>query len=189
MSDVIWAAIIAVVGGAISGSIAGWVGFKVAQVQTALTKQTISSHERVELAKVKAENERLRDQHHEVERQHRQGTYHRFLAVIDAIDRIGTGMPVPTDDEFTATLQEFNYLHGGIHLFGDDRVRDALGPLIDLLEKAGEGNVQYASSVERFRRGYIPHRHAVISAQYAIIEAMRADVTIFPDPALGRRGA
>jgi hypothetical protein len=61
----------------------------------------------VEVAKVQAENDRLREQNHEVERQHRQGTYHRLLAVLDRFDMMATGFPVP-DEAYEQTLSEFS---------------------------------------------------------------------------------
>jgi hypothetical protein len=44
------------------------------------------------MQKMRAENERLRDQHHQTERQNRQGAYHhQLLAVLNRIDMMATG--------------------------------------------------------------------------------------------------
>jgi hypothetical protein len=187
MSDVIWAALIAVAGSGITGGIAYRAAVRQAAVAIATAKQnadtaiaTAKESARVELAKVEAENARLRAQHREAERQHRQGTYHRFLAVLDRFDMIATGFPAP-DESFEAALVEFNALYGGIHLFGAEPVREATGPLVELLGLVGAESGEGSFS-ERFTRGYLRHREAVIAATFHVTEAMRADVAIVLDP-------
>lgn len=185
MSDIIWAAIVAVAGSAISGSIAGFIAYKVAERQANVTESTVELNARIELEKVQAENERLRNQHREAERQNRQGTYHRFLSVLDRIDMMATGFP-GTDEQFEATVAEYNFLHGGIHLFGDERVREALGPVVEGIARAAGSASDAGSVVERFNRGYKPLRVPIIQAEFELIEAMRADISILPRPDQGR---
>src|SRR4051812_32650509 len=113
MSDVIWAAIIAVGGSGTTGMIA----YRATLAQTGATIATARSQAEVELAKVRAELDRLREQHREDERRNRQGTYHRLLAVLDRFDTMGTGFH-PSDEQFEQVLAEFNHLTGAVRLFG-----------------------------------------------------------------------
>jgi hypothetical protein len=124
MSDVIWAAAIAGAVG-IAGNAAQYLGAR--------------QQADVELAKVQAENERLRQQVRESERSNRQDTYNRLLAVLDRLDMFATGYHPEDQATYTSAVEELNNLIGGVHLFGAEEVRDALWPLAEELERLGEG--------------------------------------------------
>jgi hypothetical protein len=124
MSDVVWAA-----------AIAGGVGL----AGNAFTYLAARANRRLDLATLEAENERFHEERREPERQNRQGTYHRLLAVLDRYDMWATGYASGIDDDtFEATLAEHNYLIGAIHLFGAEEVQQAVGPLIELFAQVGE---------------------------------------------------
>ena len=180
MSDVIWA-----------GAIAGGVGL----AGNVVTYLVSKGQRRVELAKVNAEYDRLRQEHREAERSNRQGTYHRTLAVLDRLDMFATGYNPESETEYMVALEELNTLVGGIHLFGAQSVRDALGPVAEEFARLGErigiqqwagrqsGNqpVPYAVA---YGEAYRDRRNEIIAATAALTEAMRADVTrdILEDP-------
>jgi hypothetical protein len=121
MSDVIWAAAIAGAVG-VGGNVAQYLGVR---------RQT-----GVESAKVEAENQRLRQQVRDAERSNRQGTYHRTLAVLDRFDMSPTGYNPGSEEDYMVALEGFNNMVG-IHLFGAQSVRDALGPLSEELNPLG----------------------------------------------------
>jgi hypothetical protein len=98
VSNVIWAA-----------AIAGAVGL-LSNIPTYMSARRSAD---VELARVRAESERLREQHREAERQNRQGTYHRVLAALNRFDMIATGYPF-TSEEFDQLVDGYNALVGGI---------------------------------------------------------------------------
>jgi hypothetical protein len=169
MDNVIWAALIAVSGSALTGGVAAWASTTVARGQQA-----------VELGKVEAERDRLRYQHAEAERSNRQGTYHRLLAVLDRFDMYATGWTPPEALSYEALLEEFNLLLSGVFLFGDERVTDALGPITQRLVEVGSA---MAADPEpdvwkKFSAAYLPRREGVIEAQMHLTRAMRADVNL-----------
>jgi hypothetical protein len=84
VGDVIWAAMIAVAGSSITGTIA-YLG---ARLQAKTTAVDVAAQTTVELAKLRAENDRLWAQHREDERRNRQGTHHRLLAVLDRFETL-----------------------------------------------------------------------------------------------------
>lgn len=136
--------------------------------------ETAEQHAKVELAKVEAENERLREAHREAERQNRQGTYHRMLAVLDRFDTLATGY-APSTEQLEDALSEFNFLSGGIQLFGADGVKKAMGPVSELFEQAG-AEMTPDDKVASFARGYLPLREKLNRAREDLVEAMGKDV-------------
>jgi hypothetical protein len=173
MNDVIWAAIIA--GGVgLAGNVTTYFTAKSGAAATVRTAEQAAA---VELERINAENERLREQIRDDERRNRQGTYHRMIAVLDRLDYYATGYP-PTDEQYNATVAEFNYLHGGILLFGPPSVTDAVGPLIQVLSEIGAGMAAAeGTQAERWRVAYLPRREDFIRAQGRLVAVMHADVT------------
>jgi hypothetical protein len=166
MSDVIWAAGIAGAVG-IAGNIAQYFGVK---------KQA-----GVELAKVNAENERLRQQVRETERANRQDTYNRLLSVLSRMDFFATGGHPDTDEEYRVARDELNTLMGAVRLLGADDVNEALDGLRVFLKALGRDiderqrvdnetfGVAFGAAWRRQRRQYV-------SAENNLIQAMRDDV-------------
>ncbi len=173
MSDVFWAAIIA---GSV-GLIGNVTTYFTAKRGAAATVATAERSAAVELERIRAENERLRDQHREDERRNRQGTYHRMIAVLDRLDYYATGYP-PRDEQYDETVAEFNYLYGGILLFGPPSVTNEVGPLLQILSEVGRGMAAAEGTrAERWREAYLPRRDDFTRAQGRLVAAMHADVT------------
>lgn len=129
----------------------------------------------VELARVDAENKRLRQEHREAERQNRQDTYHRMLAVLDRFDTLATGY-APSNEQLEDALSEFNFLSGGIELFGTEGVKKAMAPVSRLFEEAGAA-MRPEDKVASFRSGYLPLRGSLNEARRDLVKAMGKDIT------------
>jgi hypothetical protein len=181
MSDVVWAAIIAVAG---SGTVA-YVGARTTQAVARRTSETaIATAERqaaVELAKLQGDLDRVHVEQRHAERSNRQGTYHRTLAVLDRLDMFATGYHPEDEKEYTLALAEFNTLAGGIRLFGAEPVREALHGLRAETERLGGGIAEYQAEgltfSAAFGRAYRERRNEINAAADNLTEAMRADVT------------
>jgi hypothetical protein len=136
MSDVIWAAIVAVAGSLLTGIIASVTTYRISRHQSDVALETVREQTDVELTKLGAENERLRAQHQEDKRRDRQATYLRLIGVMDEIDRQGSDWPV-SDEEFKATHGAFNTLYASLVLFGEEGLVDAAGDVVTELASAG----------------------------------------------------
>jgi hypothetical protein len=184
MSDVIWAALLAVAGSGITGLI----GYLTALRNAGVQENAALTQAKVVLAKVDAENERLRQQYREDERRNRQGTYHRFLATLDRFDLLATGF-AQSDADFRVVLAEYNYGIGAIRLFGAEEAAEPLRRLANVFAAIGE-NLGLADdgAATRFAEAYQRHRTDVQTAERALIEVMRLDVTggVLPSPQASR---
>ena len=125
-----------------------------------------------------ADTERLRMKHREDERRNRQGTYHRFLAVLDRFDAFARGA-VSGDGALDEINAEYNYLHGGILLFAPASVRDATGGVVAVFEGIGEDARTSPGSTysDRFRVAYLAHRTDLIESSGALAKTMHDDIT------------
>jgi hypothetical protein len=183
MSDVIWAAIIAVLGSGLTGGIAARATYWVAKRSSDTAIATADKQAEVELAKVQGELDRLREQQRQAERSSRQGTYQRTLAVLDRLDMFATGYNPEREADHMAALEELNNMIGGIHRFGAQAVRDALSPLSEALERLGA----HISKLQREAPGmpyavaygaaYRSRREEMTDPAAHLTEAMRDDVT------------
>ena len=86
-------------------------------IVTGCTTWTASRHvARVELAKVNAENRRLKEVNREEERRNRQTTYHQFIDVINLVyQRLGAEI---SEQEQEEVCGEYNHLLSGVLIFG-----------------------------------------------------------------------
>lgn len=75
----------------------------------------------VELARIDAESERLRREHGEVERQHRQGNYHQFLMVLNELDLLGGGYADLDQAGYEQWMPRFYSLITGLEIFAPPR--------------------------------------------------------------------
>ena len=186
MSDVIWAAIVAVAGSLLTGVIASITTYRISRHQSEVALATVREQTTVELAKLTGENERLRAQHREEQRRDRQATYLRLTAVIDQIDRQGNGDWPASDQELNATHEEFNSLYAGLMLFGAESVVDAAGDVVTALAVAGHHySVLVREEPDKPRtllwvRAYGPHRADLINAQSRLTVVMRGDLGVDP---------
>lgn len=122
---------------------------------------------------------RLRVEHAENERQHRQGVYHDFLKLLNAQDAMMSGWAPLDEQRYNEWLGAHYALFQGIHLFGDQLVRDALSPLTALLSEVGGEAGRGDPSVpfhERMKSAYLKRRAEIIVAEAGLTEAMRACV-------------
>jgi hypothetical protein len=131
---------------------------------------------------VRGELDRLREEHREAERSNRQGTYHRMLAVLDRLDSSAHASGLAGAD-YRELLEEYDYLVGGIKLFGPPEVTEALA-MVQLHLSALRLAVtlrQAQHPQEEFRMAYAQayrHRSSDLRQSIgALNEAMRADVT------------
>jgi hypothetical protein len=183
MSDVIWAAIVAVGGSLLTGVIASITTYRISRHQSEVALATVREQTSIELAKLGAENERLRAQHQEEQRRERQATYLRLTAVIDEIDRQGSDWPA-TDEELEAIQDEFNSLYATLVLFGTESVVDAAGDVVTELAVAGHTLAVLVRDepgtprTELWLRAYEPHRADLINAQSRLTVAMREDLGV-----------
>jgi hypothetical protein len=81
---------------------------------------------RVELAKIEAENERLRREHAEPERQHRQSYYHQLITALDSFESAAVSSQTMDEEAFDQWWGVFESLAGGVELFGAESVRTQL---------------------------------------------------------------
>jgi hypothetical protein len=187
MSDVIWAAIIAVAGSGITGGITARATYWVARRTSDTAIATADKQGEVELAKVQGELDRLREEQRQAERSNRQGTYHLLLQAMNRLDMYGTGYPLARGRDFEAdtdaAVEQLNGLISGVQLFGPPDVQERLKPLTRELElfggrladrRAGRPSEPYEAS---FAAAWRARREQTMAAERELIEAMNADVT------------
>jgi ribosomal protein S20 len=172
MSDTILAALIA--GGVgVVGSITTFLATR-SQAKTAI--KTVESHASVELQKVEAENERLRQQHRETERSHRQGTYHRLLANLDQQALMASDLEA-SPERYDEIVKDFYFLTAAVNLFGADPVRDAMQDVIEVLGRMGSAIARESGSpLDGHRSVYPRFADELAARELPMIEAMRADI-------------
>jgi hypothetical protein len=165
------------------GVVASIATYLVSRGSAAVAMRTADKHAEVEIAKFSAENERLRQQIRETERSNRRDTYQRLLAVLDRMDMFATGYNPKEEAEYMVALEQLNNLIGGVHLFGADNVRHALGPLTAELERLGlsiarqqheDPSLAYAVA---YGNAYRSRWLEMTAAAADLTEAMREDVT------------
>jgi hypothetical protein len=143
------------------------------------------------LAETNAATERLRIEHAETERSHRQGVYHQFLTLIERQDATMMGFAPLSEELFRDWLSQYYAIHQGMSLFGAQSVRDALTPLADMLDEEGaEARIIAKQTGEPFheaiRAPYAARRNETFERMDELREAMRVDVA--PEVVLRRLG-
>jgi hypothetical protein len=109
MSDVVAVALIT----AGSGLLGVLVTYKVSLRNAEATIATAESQNEVEIAKIEAENSRLRMQYDEDERRNRQATYHRTIAAMQRLHGIEEG-----SEEWSEVMKEWRFCRSGVQIFG-----------------------------------------------------------------------
>lgn len=170
MSEV--ATVAAITGGAtvLASSVAGLVSW-------AMGKSSAS----VELARVAAENERLREANREEERRNRQSTYHQL---IDVLTQLFQGLGAEQSyEEIGAICNNYTHLFAGVLLFGPSSVRegayavgDVYGEIWPALDQAKKQNPEKPYP-ERWRDATAPLEVKFGDAVSELITLMHADVT------------
>jgi hypothetical protein len=178
MSDEVWTAAIT---GAV-GISANMTTYLVSRRSAKTAARAAEKQAEVELAKVTADNERLREQVREAERSNRQGTYHRMLAVISRMDLFGTGGHPDDESDYKAALDEYNTLAGGVRLFGAEAVRNALDNMTLEMDRLAENIAARQRELGEsygvaFSAAWGEWRPAFLLCEGLLTDAMRDDVT------------
>jgi hypothetical protein len=143
---------------------------------------------RVELAKVQADNERLKDSHREDERRNRQSTYHQFIDVsTDLLQILGRTKPQEMRIEI---CNRYNHLLSGVLVFSPPSVRAGATELNAVYSKiwpALEEKVENEpdkSAEELWRDATLDLKSEFSTRGNELIELMHKDVTrgIAEDP-------
>jgi hypothetical protein len=148
--------------GATGTGVGGWIGY--------LTSKRGSS---VELRRIEAENERLREQHREDHSRHRQAVYHDFLDTAHRFHQDMVGTEKMTRDEKREWLRVFEHRTNAVLLFGAQSASEAARGLYDAM-----GDLMAAKGY----RGEEDERKFV-TAYYAAVDAMRLDTAPERPPA------
>jgi hypothetical protein len=162
------------------GNVATYFG---AKRESATTVATVERQADVDIAKVNAENERLREQVRESERAKRQASYQGLLTVLNRMDMYGTGYPAEHERDYMAALEELNRHIAAFHLFSPQEVRDSIEPLAEALGEVGKRIAELAREnpaspyQERFARAWAENRERLLRGEAHLTTAMRADVT------------
>lgn len=130
MNDVIAVAIVSSASSLIGAAIGAVTTFKVSRRSAETAIATAEGQNEVELAKVGAENERLRDQFAEEERRNRQATYHRALTALQLIHGIDD-----RDERSEAVWKEWRESRAGVHIFGSEEAMSTIDEVQQVLKR------------------------------------------------------
>jgi hypothetical protein len=149
--------------------------------------EQIERTESVELAKVEADAERVRDERREQARRERRDVYARFLTVISRVQEYGGDDPSPTDEERERTNREFEFVYSEILLAGAKPVCDEAASVLAVLHGIGAHMLRFeGGTAARFGAAYRQHDNelpfdqrgdAIAAAKGGLVSAMRNDVT------------
>jgi hypothetical protein len=127
-----------------------------------------------------SDTERLRAQHIEDERRHRQGVYHDLIDHLHAFNRMASE-DVMSEAEFAEWEPRFVHLVNGVRLFGGTSVAEAAGELLRSFALF-DHYVTFAAQLpgqtfeERLLYAFQPAAENWADAGLALREAMRTDV-------------
>ena len=130
MSDVVAVAIISAGSSLFGAGIGALTTSKVSLRNAETTVAAADAQKEVELAKIKAENDRLRLQHKEDERRNKQATYHRALTTLNRIYSLEA-----EEEDFAEVTAEWRYCLAGVELFGSEQAKDAIRDVQHVLAK------------------------------------------------------
>jgi hypothetical protein len=131
----------------------------------------------VELQKITAENERLREQRREDERQQRLGSYHQLVNISTKLYRAFGDAVEKSETE--KLIEEYNWLLAGLLLYAPESVQDRAYELNDIVRDTGEALEEQDSSLseaERWREASAPYEDMLGNAVNQLAAAMRADI-------------
>jgi hypothetical protein len=168
VSDVVAVALISAGSSLLGASTGALTTYMVSLRSSETAIKTAKSQHEVELARIEAENERLRRQHDEEERRNRQATYHR---AVTALQRI---YGLEGDDEYNEEIwSEWRQCRSGIQIFGSPKAFNAIDRMQEVLTEKPADTEDLSAWDEEFR-----------SAAYAFIEVVREDVRKDQDEAV-----
>jgi len=115
MTDIVAVSLITAGSSLLGATIGAVTTYKVSARNADSTVAAAKSQNRIELAKVEAENSRLQAQHAEEERRNRQSTYHRAVAALQRI----YGLEANSDD-LQQVAAEWRHCLAGVQIFGSE---------------------------------------------------------------------
>jgi hypothetical protein len=157
LSDVVAVGLITAGSSLIAAAIGAVATYKVSSRNAAAAIATAESQNRVELARIEAENTRLTLQYEEDERRNRQATYHQTLSTLQSIYALdGTH-----DDNFSKVAADWRYCRAGINIFGSESTSVAIDEAHKVVEKfpdnrdEGDKNEAWESDLGRVTHNFI----------------------------------
>jgi hypothetical protein len=181
MSDV--AGVAAISGGLsfLSASAGAIATYMVNRRTTEATIETAESQHQVDITRIEAENQRLRDANREDERRNRQSTYHKHIdALIGIFNLMGREA---SGAEVDAAQTDYGFLHAGVLLFGPPSVRTAAYEVSEIYNRVWSGmqeerevnqSLSYAARWSKVTEGLKDEFGGAIGQLTA---AMHADIT------------
>jgi hypothetical protein len=121
MEDVVAVALVSSGASLLGAAVGALTTYKVSLRNAETSVATADAQKEVELAKIKAENERLHEQHGEEKRRNRQATYHRTLTVLQRIYGLQ-----PDAAELSEVQAEWRECRSGVNIFGSRAVSAAI---------------------------------------------------------------
>jgi hypothetical protein len=153
MSDVVAVGLITAGSSLIAAAISGVITYTIAKHGKESAVATAESQNEVELAKIEAENTRLRAQYTEDERRNKQATYHKTVTVLQRL------YGVEQSEELN---REWLHCLAGVQIFGSKETSNALEDvrreLLDMPEEEDGDNTAWQ---ERFAKAALGFNDAV----------------------------
>jgi hypothetical protein len=148
---------------------------------TAAVTWRVSRHgSDIELRKVEAENDRLRQEHKESARQSRQTTYRDFIAAYNQFDNLSL-LVDPSEEEIMSATRFLIQKRAEIQLVAPSGVVDRLPPMFDQFNAIWNdalGGDESRSFGCRWAAEFVAVRSEVREKQRAIIAAMKKDLAL-----------
>jgi hypothetical protein len=162
-------------------AITGGASVAASAITASITWMVSRNSARVELGKVEAEMERLREGHREEERRNRQSTYHEFLDILTAIHQtLGVST---SQEEVDGSGLRYNHLLAGVLLFGSAEVRDSAYDVNTVFQEMW---AEFATAYNAADSAAYPDTWAAITSSHEpafsaavsdLVHLMNADVT------------
>jgi hypothetical protein len=130
-------------------------------------------------AETEATTLRIRIEHDEAKRSHRQGVYHNFLILLVELAGMMKGFAPLDEARLQGWLASFYAQSQGLQLYGAQGMRDALTPLGGAIGEAlveAEKGDKRLPLYERMKVAYGRHEGEIVVATIELTEEMREDV-------------
>lgn len=147
MNDIVAVALISAGSSILGASVGALTTYKISLRNAETTVATATSQHEVELAKIEAENQRLRQTNQEEERRNRQSNYHQHLVILHEL-YVLMGFAASTE-RINDVRNDYRNLHAGVVLFAPSSVKAAayeLGRVYNEIEPALEEQRETHSS-------------------------------------------
>jgi hypothetical protein len=160
----------------ITGLVSGLLGYRSARNQGAVTLSVANQTAGVELQKIKAENDRLREQRRAEATEKRMGSYQELVDISTKLYRL-FGEAVEKA-RIEPLVEQYNWLLAGLLLYAPDEVQDRAYELNGVIGDAWTAFEEdpSQSESERWRLASMPFEKALGKAVNELGYAMRTDV-------------